>query len=208
MQARIDGRTLRYQHRRGELLDAVGEYVLDNGIAALSLRRVAEAVGVSHVTLQHHFGSKEELVGEIVEHLLARTLIPAPLYADGVPNPETNATSRLRALWAHLTSPPGQRDLRLFIEVLGQSRFQGADYSPTVERSIHHHLDLLKAGIVGRGCPPDEARAYATAFLATLRGLVLDLLATGDRERVDEAFETVVANAELHAAEWSAPVTT
>ncbi|HEV3036080.1 MAG TPA: TetR/AcrR family transcriptional regulator [Solirubrobacteraceae bacterium] len=208
MQTRIDGRTLRYQHRRGELLDAVGEYVLDNGIAALSLRRVADAVGVSHVTLQHHFGSKEELVGEIVEHLLARTLIPQPLYADGVPNPQTDATSRLRTLWAHLTSQPGQRDLCLFIEVLGQSRFQGADYSPVVERAIHHHLDLLSAGVVGRGCPQGAARAHATVFLATLRGLVIDLLATGDRERVDEAFEMVVANAELHAAEWSASLST
>jgi AcrR family transcriptional regulator len=204
MERRIDGRTLRYQHRRGELLDAVGEYVLDNGIAALSLRRVADAVGVSHVTLQHHFGSKEKLVGEIVGHLLERTLIPEPLYADGVPNPDTDATSRLRALWAHLTSPPGQRDIRLFIEVLGQSRFQGVDYSPAVQRSIHHRTDLVRAGIVGRGCPPEEARAHATAFLATLRGLVIDLLVTGDRERVDEAFETVVADAERHAAEWSA----
>lgn len=205
MQTRIDGRTLRYQHRRGELLEAVGEYVLDNGIAALSLRRVAEAVGVSHVTLQHHFGSKEELVGEIVEHLLARTLIPQQPYADGAPDPEMDATSRLRALWAHLTSAPGQRDIRLFIEVLGQSRFRGAGYSPAVEHSIRHRLDLLRAGIVGRGCPPEKARAHATVFLATLRGLVIDLLATGDRERIDEAFETVVANAELHAAEWSAP---
>jgi hypothetical protein len=111
-------------------------------------------------------------------------------------------------LWAHLTSQPGQRDLCLFIEVLGQSRFQGADYSPVVERAIHHHLDLLSAGVVGRGCPQGAARAHATVFLATLRGLVIDLLATGDRERVDEAFEMVVANAELHAAEWSASLST
>jgi DNA-binding transcriptional regulator YbjK len=41
MAEQIDGRTLRYQHRRSELLDAVGEYVLDHGIATLSLRRVA-----------------------------------------------------------------------------------------------------------------------------------------------------------------------
>jgi AcrR family transcriptional regulator len=204
MQTRIDGRTLRYQHRRGELLDAVGEYVLDNGIAALSLRRVAEAVGVSHVTLQHHFGSKEHLVGEIVEHLLERTLIPKALHVEGMPDPSLDLTARLRLLWTHLTSTQGLRDIGLFIEVLGQSRFQGADYSPTVEHSIHYRLDLLTAGIVGRGGPPEEARAQATAFLATIRGLVIDLLATGERERVDEAFETVVANAARHAAEWSA----
>ncbi len=203
MQTRIDGRTLRYQHRRGELLEAVGEYVLDNGIAALSLRRVAEAVGVSHVTLQHHFGSKEELVGEIVEHLLERTLIPQALQVEGMPDPSLDLVARLRLLWAHLTSPSGRRDLSLFVELIGQSRFQGSNYSLAVERSIRYRLDLLTAGVLGRGCPADESRAQATVFLATLRGLVIDLLATGDHERVDEAFEMVIANAQLQAAEWA-----
>lgn len=113
MAERVDGRRLRYQHRRGELLEAVGEYVLENGVASLSLRRVGEAVGVSHVTLQHHF-----------------------------------------------------------------------------------------ANIVALGCPREEARSYATLLLATLRGLVIDLLATGERERLDEAFETYLAGAERRAAEW------
>jgi AcrR family transcriptional regulator len=37
---RVDGRTLRFQHRRPELLAAATEYVLDHGIAGLSLRRL------------------------------------------------------------------------------------------------------------------------------------------------------------------------
>lgn len=203
MAERVDGRSLRYQHRRGELLEAVGEYVLENGVASLSLRRVGEAVGVSHVTLQHHFGSKEQLVAEIVEHLLERTLVPQGLYSDGTPDPGLDLPTRWRALWAHLTSPPGQRDIRLFVEVLGQSQFEGADYAPAVARSITHRLDLITANIVALGCPREEARSYATLLLATLRGLVIELLATGERERLDAAFETYLANAEHRAVEWS-----
>jgi AcrR family transcriptional regulator len=203
MAERVDGRSLRYKHRRGELLEAVGEYVLENGVASLSLRRVGEAVGVSHVTLQHHFGTKEQLVGEIVEHLLERTLIPR-VYSGGTPEPGLDLPTRWRALWTHLTSPPGQRDIRLFVEVLGQSQFGGADYAPAVARSITHRLDLITANIVALGCPPEQARSYATLLLATLRGLVIELLATGERERLDEAFETYLANAEHRALEWSA----
>ncbi|RZI53447.1 MAG: TetR/AcrR family transcriptional regulator, partial [Pseudonocardia sp.] len=33
---RVDGRTLRYQHRRPELLAAATEYVLDHGIGDVS----------------------------------------------------------------------------------------------------------------------------------------------------------------------------
>ena len=39
---RVDGRTLRFQHRRPELLDAATEYVLDHGIANLSLQKARD----------------------------------------------------------------------------------------------------------------------------------------------------------------------
>src|SRR5271154_2488269 len=172
MEARVDGRSLRYQHRRGELLEAVGEYVLDNGVASLSLRRIAEAVGVSHVTLQHHFGSKEQLVGEIVEHLLERTLVPQRVYPEGLPDLSIDLETRWRALWAHLTSPTGQSDIRLFVEVLGQSQFEGKDFAPAVKRSITHRVDLLITNVIMLGCPEEDAPTFATLALATLRGLV------------------------------------
>jgi len=201
---RIDGRSLRFQHRRGELLEAVSDYVLENGVASLSLRRVAQAVGVSHVTLQHHFGSKEQLVGEIVEHLLERTFMPHSLYPNGTPDPGADVQSRWRALWAHLTSPPGQRDIRLFVEVLGQSQFKGSGYAPAVKRSINHRLDLIAANVIALGCPAQDAPSFATLALAMLRGLVIDLLATGEHERVNAAFEQTLDTLLRRAAEWKA----
>jgi AcrR family transcriptional regulator len=204
MGAHVDGRSLRYQHRRGELLEAVGEYVLENGIATLSLRRVADAVGVSHVTLQHHFGTKEELVGEIVEHLLERTFMPQAPYTGGLV-PALDLATRWRALWTHLTAPEGQRDIRLFIEALGQSLYGVAGYSEPVKRSITRRVNAIAANITRLGCPDDEALTYATLLLATFRGMLIDLMATGERERLDDAFESALANAELRAATWTAP---
>jgi AcrR family transcriptional regulator len=203
MDTRIDGRTLRYQHRRGELIEAVGEYVLENGVASLSLRRVAEAVGISHVTLQHHFGSKEDLIGEVIEHLLERTFTPQDVYTNGSPAEGTDLPTRLRALWALVTSPAGQRDIRLFVEILAQDALDRTEPSAAVERSITHRLDMITINLVSLGCPEAEARPYATLTLSTFRGMVLDLLATGERERLDEAFEMMLANAERRATEWS-----
>lgn len=192
----MDGRRLRYQHRRGDLLEAIAEYVLDNGVANLSMRRVADAVGVSHVTLRHHFGSKDELVAEIVEHLLERTLAPRGDYAD------VNSESPLRALWAGWTSAEGERDIRLFIEVLGQSLFDDS-YRPAVQHSIEHRLDLIAANLRRLGCPEEEARTFATLLLAVLRGLIMDLLVTGERERIDIAFEVVLDGAMKRMQGWS-----
>jgi AcrR family transcriptional regulator len=203
METRVDGRSLRYQHRRGELLDAVADYVLETGVAALSLRRAAEAVGVSHVTLQHHFGSKEQLVDEIIECLLERIVQSQSVHIDDVPDREADLATRLRLIWAHLTSPSGRRDIRLFIEFVGQSLFGGARLSPTAARSIEQRLELITATIVGLGCPLEEAGTFGTLLLATLRGLIMELLITGDRERMDAAFELVVADAERYTAQWA-----
>jgi AcrR family transcriptional regulator len=198
MDERIDGRRLRYQHRRGDLLEAIAEYVLDNGIASLTLRRVAEAVGVSHVTLRHHFGSKDELVAELVEHLLERTFTPGGDYS-GI-----NSAPPLQALWEGWTSPAGERDIRLFIEVLGQSLYEeGTGYAPAVKRSIEHRLELIEANVMSLGCPPAEARAFATLLLAMMRGLIMDLLVTGDRERLDIAFNAVVGDAMRRIEGWA-----
>jgi AcrR family transcriptional regulator len=204
MATRVDGRALRYQHRRGELLDAVAEYVLAHGVANLTLRRVGEAVGVSHVTLQHHFGTKEELVGEIVEHLLDRTFTPHAFYPDGLPEPGLDMETRLRGLWEHLASPTGQRDIRLFLEVLAQSHYSDAGYADAVRRSIEHRVEITSANIRGLGASEPEARVWATLLIALLRGLSIDLLATGDRERVQAALEVVVVDAERRAQDrWA-----
>jgi AcrR family transcriptional regulator len=199
MDERIDGRRLRYQHRRGDLLEAIADYVLDNGVANLSMRRVADAVGVSHVTLRHHFGSKDELVAEIVEHLLERTLTPRGDYSD------VTSASPLRELWSGWQSVEGERDIRLFIEVLGQSLFDGAGYGQAVRHSIEHRLDLITANLLSLGCPPDQARTFATLLLAVLRGLIMDRLVTGDSARADTAFEEVVDGAMRRIAGWSVP---
>jgi AcrR family transcriptional regulator len=206
MADRIDGRRLRYRHRRGELLDAAAGYVLECGVASLSLRRVAKAVGVSHVTLQHHFGTKEQLVGEIVEHLLERTFVPREAYPGGTPDQSMDLATRWRTVWAHLSSATGQRDLRLFVEVMGQSQYGGAGYAPAVKRSIGNRIDLLSRNMIALGCPEDEASTYATLAQAMLRGLAVDLLATGEHKRVNAAFERALETIVRRADEWGSSV--
>jgi AcrR family transcriptional regulator len=200
MSERIDGRSLRYVHRRGELLEAVGEYVMENGVATLTLRKVADAVGVSHATLQHHFGTREELVSEIVEHLLERTFEPGEDYPDDFEPAEME--ERLRALWTNLKTPTGRRDTQLFTEALVRSVFEHADYAHAVAHSIERRLERIAGVCMSAGCPQSEAMLSATILLALLRGLSLDLLATGDLERVDATFDLMMEGIMSRARVW------
>ena len=53
------------------------------------------------------------------------------------------------------------------------------------------------------GLPREAARADARLSVAVGRGLLLDLLATGDRAQADQAFERFIALAESELARLS-----
>jgi len=182
---RIDGRTARFQHRRPELLGAAAEYVLDNGLAELSLRRLAEALGVTHATLLRHFVSKDELVLEVTEHI--RADFETRLVSDVDLLPGYSVADLARALWSRLCEPREQRQFRLLFELFG-SRSPGDER--LTESMIHGWVALISDRIVvADGWNRQDAQALATLLLAQFRGLQLDLMLTGERARVDAALE-------------------
>ncbi|TSI19467.1 TetR/AcrR family transcriptional regulator [Brevibacterium aurantiacum] len=184
--AETDGRKRRFEHRRSEVLQAVTKYVLDHGIADLSLRRAAEVAGISHATLLHHFGTKEKLVTEVLE-----TILGVALADPDIPNDDPDP---LRSLWERARSSSGLRHAATFLEITIFGYREGTTVSRAVRQSVDDRIDLLAAGLIRAGCPTSRAMSLATLVLGSLRGLLVDLLATGDEERVDAAFE------ELHAA--------
>ncbi|AXK46186.1 TetR/AcrR family transcriptional regulator [Brachybacterium saurashtrense] len=54
--------------RRREILDRAIEVFRDRGADGTSLRRIAQAIGVSHGALLHYFSSREELLVAVYEH--------------------------------------------------------------------------------------------------------------------------------------------
>lgn len=60
------------RYRRADVVDrAIG--LLDQiGLEALSMRRLAAELGLQPSALYHHFASKQELLGEVADEILAR----------------------------------------------------------------------------------------------------------------------------------------
>jgi AcrR family transcriptional regulator len=58
--------------RRAKLLDEIVEYILDHGLAGLSLRPLAAGVTTSPRMLLYFFGSKEELISEVLAQIRLR----------------------------------------------------------------------------------------------------------------------------------------
>lgn len=58
--------------RRQEILDRAIEVFRERGADGTSLRRIAEAIGVSHAALLHYFDSREQLLVAVYAHAEAR----------------------------------------------------------------------------------------------------------------------------------------
>lgn len=183
---------------RKKLLDAVIDHVAERGLTDLSLRELASAIGTSHRMLLHHFGSREGLWVAVVQAVEARTLehmltLAAP--EDATPG------DVLRAFWRHLADPAIWPNERLFFELYGQALQGRPGAVELLDGIVDSWVEPAAASAEAQGLPPAEARAQARLGLAVTRGLLLDLLATGDRAGCDAAFEAYVALYERRLAD-------
>jgi AcrR family transcriptional regulator len=172
--------------RRAELLSACYSYLLEHGLAGLSLRPLAAATGTSPRVLLYLFGSKEQLVRE----LLARARREQISLITGLPGPGTRdggLEQLADRLW-DLLSSPGQRPMvRLTYEAYLRS--VSRDPGPWQGFAAETARDYLELLIRAQpGTPPAQAEATAASTLALIRGLLLDLLADGDTDRVTAAW--------------------
>jgi AcrR family transcriptional regulator len=168
---------------RGRLLAGVVEYALSAGIADLSLREIAAAAGTSHRMLIYHFGSREGLLREVAKAV------------------EEAQRARLASLW---DSDPAVfwreiRDAglwpqeRLFFELYSHA----LRHRPGTEGFLDGIVDSWVTPVADRltelGWQGRDARTDARLSVAVVRGLLLDLLATGETEEVDRAYDRFVS---------------
>jgi AcrR family transcriptional regulator len=164
-------------------------YVEAHGIGDLSLRQLAAAIGTSHRMLIYHFGSKEGLllaVVRAVEHEQLDALRALEL------DPALSESDMMRSMWKRLTAPRMWPKERLFFEVYGNAL--GGRGTEFLDEVIEAWLKPVAAELMRRrGITLAAARAEARLRLAVVRGLILDLLTTGDRAGVNRAHEQFIA---------------
>jgi AcrR family transcriptional regulator len=184
--------TTRGRDPRQRLLDAAIEHAAHHGLGDLGLRQLAVALGTSHRMLIYHFGSKEGLLVAMVRAIEARQrelLAALSEQADEADSP----LDLLWTLWHHFTDPALAPWERLFFELYGQA-LQGRPHTAEfLDDVVDAWLEPVAAAVRRAGVPDEAARAEARLALAVTRGLLLDLLATGDRQGVDAAMARFAA---------------
>jgi len=179
--AEVAGRTPR-ETPRERLLDAAIDHFGRHGIGDTSLRGIAEAVGTSHRMLIYHFGSREGLLAEVTREVEARqrALMNATYDAD-LPPLEAGARYWEETVEATLRYGP------LFFELAAHA-MQGKEHAATLRAElIAAWLPSVTELCRAIGLPEEQAGTHARLALGAARGLLLDLLVTGEREEVGRA---------------------
>jgi len=183
---------------RNRLLASAVAIAMAGGIADLSLRELAAAIGTSHRMLLYHFGSREGLLAAVtlaVEEAERATLREAgAISADDA-----------RRFWARYSDPGLWPQERLFFELYVHALRGRPGTQGFLEHVVTGWLEPLTAAIAQSGTDPVIAPAAARLSMAVTRGLLLDLLATRDTRGVTEAFELFV---QLGTAATTQPATT
>lgn len=164
---------------RETLRAAVADYLLENGLADLSLRPLAAAAGTSARMLVYHFGSKEGLIAEAMAEIRSRQRTLAERWI--ARHPKASPEELLRFVWSWITAPEHEPYLRLFLEVLGRGVRKGEHFAEFSRATFEEWVDWAerRAGRAGRTV--ETARARAILTVATVRGLAFYYLATKDR---------------------------
>jgi AcrR family transcriptional regulator len=178
--------------RRADLLEQVLRYAAEHGIAALTLRQVAPALGTSARMLVHYFDTKEHLI----EQLLAATRpdVPALLAQHGAAGHGPRRIAQL--LWHDLSAGGDQEPrVRLLLEVMALGLTQPDRYGEYATTAVLAWVEPLADALRAAGHPAGDAAARATLLVSGLRGLALDRYLTGDRARTDAAADHLIAAA-------------
>jgi AcrR family transcriptional regulator len=166
---------------RAQLRDRAVHHVLANGLSDTSLRAIAEQLGTSHRMLIYHFGSSEEFWDAVLSGLrLHQQRVLARATASG-------RMPTLEETWARVASSRNLPVIRLVFQIYGEALKDRTRFRTFLSQVVDSWLNTIASGLekdlgVGRAKAKREARLR----LAVIRGLLLDLLTTGDRPGTTE----------------------
>jgi AcrR family transcriptional regulator len=169
---------------RRKLLDAAIDHIAHHGGAGKSLRALATDLGTSHRMLIYHFGSKEGLLTAVAREVETRQRAAlAGLDPAGAG----------REFWRRLTDESLRANEKLFFQLYGQALGGTPGTTELLDGVVDDWLGPVEALLARYGVPEADRPAHARLGLAVARGLLLDLVTTGDREAVDAAMERFLA---------------
>lgn len=175
--------------RREELLEATIDVVARQGLRALTLRAVAQEVGVSHPLVAHHFGTRDHLVEAAVRHSMTRTeSIATPQTPSGQVEDFALGAERIAA---------EEPLLQAFQYEMILESTRRADLAPHIHQLYAEWRGMAQEAMEQIGIR--DAETVGRLVFAAMDGLVFEQLVLGTPEETAEAMRVLRTMIRLYA---------
>lgn len=171
---------------KGRLLDALFvEFGEDGPSPNLSMRQVAERLGVHHTLLTYHFGSRTGLLSAVLVEARRRDNVVIAAFAE-----DLGFVDLFRAVWRFYADGKREERSRAFFHLAGLAVYERGEFEDFVA-DLHEVTRLLEAAGVRDGLASADAAQQALVATACMRGLLLQRL-LDPSEATDAAAERFV----------------
>ena len=172
--------------RKPQLLGEILEYLLDKSLASVSFRTIAQALGCSTYTLVYHFGSREQLLSEIVAAVSTRATVIDDLMRDAS-NTLDRYFSGLEESWKWTLQPRNRQLQRLEFEASLIEALEPSTH--TFSRSLFETWQRIgRDALTSLGIKPAAAELEARLVVDTFYGIQYDFVLNGDAAPATRAF--------------------
>ena len=178
-------------NERERLLSLTVDHVLAHGVASLTLRGLATAVGSNNRMLLYYFGSKDQLTIDALHSAGSRFPRFRRISHDLRTSSEDLAT-RLSKAWDGISAAETRPFARLFFEVFGLAVNRPDVYGAWLENVAHELVSDVAVTFEREGIRGQDAQTLARELVACWRGLQMDLLSSSDERRAHLAAQASI----------------
>lgn len=172
--------------RKPQLIAAILDYLLDKSLASVSFRTIAQALGVSTYTLVYHFGTRADLLKEVVAAVSTRaTFIEEQL----LERPDTLDAyfEGFEASWEWTLQPRNRQLQRLEFEAALVEASQPQDH--TFSRALFDTWHRIgREALISLGIPADVAGLEVRMLVDNFYGIQYDYVLNNDAVAATRVF--------------------
>ena len=173
--------------RKVQLRDAALKYLVEHGVANISLRPLAAELETSPRILMFHFRSKEGLLQDVFEEL--HTRLQASLSAMDSSSSNPSRVPPLRRFWQWATSKENFPYFRLLYEIQIIALQNPQEYGRYLQKASGN----WQAIALGLMSPSLKTKTMASLCIAVFDGLMLDLMSGGDKRHLSESLDLFIS---------------
>ena len=180
--------------RRDDLLGQIVDHLADSSLAELSFRTLAQSLGVSTYSLVYHFGSREQLIAEIVRAISERQKSAEPVSDDAGIDLHL---AQIRAAFDWQLQPENIKLQRLEFEAATIEALDPDNHTYT-RNTFGFWTQRTERTLLALGLNQADAAIEARILNNLFYGFQYDLVINGDTVAATKAFSLVMDRYKEH----------